>query len=200
MITEELKRGKARRCACIFFVLLLSSIWPGATPCGTKKKSVYRRTIYGGWDMVRFVNTCLIFEPSMTSGDFFEGLQKLDSPDGTTFAKNSQRIELFPEDLTVEIKIAAVACMPAKQESLGPIRLPDDVAHLRFDAQWKENMRLFEAQVSAQTFNVGTLVGKEMTWYRTLTIHSATIPISDHVIVAVSSDDGRRIARVSVGL
>jgi hypothetical protein len=75
------------------------AVFVSISASGAHKKKE-KRTSYGtgvetGFYPVKYHDTCLIFRPFFVSGDFFSGLNQIDTPTGKQFEKKKQTTGLF---------------------------------------------------------------------------------------------------------
>jgi hypothetical protein len=59
---------------------------------------------------IRDGKTCINFNPVMTAGDFFDGLQRRETAAGDKFLKNSQEVRSFPDQITVQVQTSITIC------------------------------------------------------------------------------------------
>src|SRR5580704_13161219 len=64
----------------------------------------YKEVVPLSSGQVRDRDVCVNFSPVMTSGEFFDGLQRHETPSGDEFRKNSQVVTNFPGQLTIQLQ------------------------------------------------------------------------------------------------
>jgi hypothetical protein len=169
---------------------------------GEKGKQKYGRIIFGGYDIAKRSDICLVFNASMTSGDFFEGLQRKDTTDGSLFYKDSRRVDHFPDEVTFEIRIDAAKCNNGTSGVLLSPDASDIVKSLQFDSAWKEGFNIFPADIISMELLQGRQPSSSnrKTWHCKLRIRSKDIPLTSHLVVTIRSSESETVSRVSVYL
>jgi hypothetical protein len=145
---------------------------------------------------VRRGDTCVTFEPFLSAGDFFEGLQRLDLPAGPMYRKNSELVTRFPTYLMIELFVNIHQCDSNLYTSAPS---PEFVAGMKFRAQWKRNLDMRPADVTIEKvpLNVGEDDNRLMFVLR---IKNEDVPLTDHLIISVLSDQGKLLSRMSARL
>jgi hypothetical protein len=90
------------------------AVFVSISASGAHKKKE-KRTSYGtgvetGFYPVKYHDTCLIFRPFFVSGDFFSGLNQIDTPAGKQFEKKKQTYRTFPDSIIVDVEVDAIPC------------------------------------------------------------------------------------------
>src|ERR1700679_4232397 len=99
----------------------------------------YKEVVPLSSGQVRDGNVCVNFSPVMTSGEFFDGLQRHETPSGDEFRKNSRVVTNFPEQLTVQLQLSISVC---DADIYTPAPAPGFVNGIRFKAQWKRGLAM----------------------------------------------------------
>ena len=183
----------------LFLVLLLVLV-----PCDGKsreKKIEYKNRIpIGFWSIGLQNQTCLQVHASMSAGDFFEGLERTDTPAGPEFRKRGQRVNSFPSELVVDIWVQTLSCRA--KPPLVPFSgsTSDLLKSLRFETAWKsgEELRHIEDVVVERN----RLPWRELAdeWTFRLTIPAQNVPLASQLIVLLNSREGREIKTFSAHL
>jgi hypothetical protein len=133
------------RCALAHLVACsLALCFPLAAAHG-KKKVVYGKSVHMGVPVVMyFEDICVVFDGFMRAGDFFEGLERTDTPSGPEFRKKSKPVNSFPEEISVEIDARVNKCF---EKMPVPGLATDLMNSLRFEAEWKRGAEVRPAAV-----------------------------------------------------
>jgi hypothetical protein len=145
---------------------------------------------------VRRGGTCVTFEPFLSAGDFFEGLQRLDLPSGPMYRKNSAPVTHFPTYLTIEMHVNIHECDSNLYTSASS---PDFVAGMRFRAQWKRNLEMRPADFTIEKVPLNLNEDDNRLLY-VLRIKNDDVPLTDHLIISVLTDRGKLLSRMSARL
>ncbi|GEM_PF-5134696 len=164
------------------------------------------KTLPLGIDFVRAGDTCLILDGDVIAGDFFDGLQGHRSANGIEFRKGGQKVEAYPERLTVRI-FAALGFCSSKERSLErstPIlpRLDDNfMRSVTFDGAWKhgfdERVADIGPVVEGRIANPTRLPSDRDWWEYQFEVRSEGVNLTDALVVVLQSPDGRLLARLS---
>src|SRR5277367_6478264 len=128
-------------CALLMIVLGASGQAPGPIV-------EYKEVVPVSAGQIRDKDVCINFNPVMTAGDFFDGLQRQETPSGDQFRKSSQVVTTFPDQITVQVHTAVAVCDAALYT---PAPLPSFFNGLQFKVQWKRGLMMRSvAQVMVQ--------------------------------------------------
>ena len=165
------------------------------------RRTKYSRVVVGGYDIARIADVCLVFEGSISAGDFFDGLEKTETAGRSIFRKNSQLVDHFPEELVFDLKVTVVRCDQNATMTSANVIIPQLVKSLAVKPQWKAGLDLLPAEIVYQDISdVARLESGRAVQHHRLGIRSESIPLTNHLVVVVLSSEGERISRVSVGL
>src|SRR5215467_4760876 len=110
-------------CALVFFF----SWGPGAPARQAKhEKHEGRDKIVGNYDGGVFFGTdgslpngvCFLIQGRMSSGDFFNGLKRVETNQGTVFQRDAKTVKDFPDFVTVSFSIRDELC-PTELQHIG---------------------------------------------------------------------------------
>jgi hypothetical protein len=182
--------------------VLVASLFPlipfgalaGAPAQGPTPIVEYKEVVPLSSGQVRNGDVCANFGPVMTSGDFFDGLQRHETPSGDEFHKNSQVVKNFPEQLTVQVQLSISVC---DADIYTPAPAPGFVNGIRFKAQWKRGLAMRPvAQFAVQRVAITSEEGDSRMLFL-LKIRDKDVPLTDHLIISVISPQGKLLSRMS---
>lgn len=154
----------------------------------------YKEVVPLSSGQVRDGNVCVNFGPVMTSADFFDGLQRRETPSGDEFRKNSQVVKNFPEQITVQVQTSISVC---DADIYTPAPAPGFVGGIRFKAQWKRALTMRPvAQLTVQRVAIPSEEGDNRLLFL-LKIRDNGVPLTDHLIISVISPQGKLLSRMS---
>jgi hypothetical protein len=163
----------------------------------TGKIHQYKNDVALSTGQIRHGDVCVNFIPVLQSGDFFEGLERIDTAQGSEFRKNSRVVTNFPDFMTVEMNVRIEDC---DTDVYTPARTPDFVKGLHFRAQWKRGLYLRPvANVSIERKPVLMDEGDNRMLF-VLKILDRAVPLTDHLIISVIGPDGKLMSRMSARL
>jgi hypothetical protein len=145
----------------------------------------------------------VVFLGFVTADDFFRDIEKTTGSGDVTFSKHGAPLESFPEVLTVRV-VASVPrqkSKPGKGYPLDPD--PAVMSSLHFRAEWKTDMAL--RQVTGFSFESvkredGPIEAIREQWIYNFTLSGKNVPLTDHLIVTVLSNDNKVLLRMSASL
>jgi hypothetical protein len=154
----------------------------------------YKEVVPLSSGQVRDRDVCVNFSPVMTSGEFFDGLQRHETPSGDEFHKNSRVVQNFPEQITVQVQLSISVC---DADIYTPAPAPSFVNGIRFKAQWKRGLAMRPVeQFAVQRVAITSEEGDSRLLFL-LKIHDRDVPLTDHLIISVISPQGKLLSRMS---
>jgi len=201
---------------CLLLVLTLAR--PGLSRNMQRADAVKTLTkeVAMGPGLSRFSDSCLVFAALLSADDFFEGLEVRQSPAGREYRKGSHLVTEFPA--RVKVTVLTWVWKFGTDDAENPELATAILEKLHFEAKWKTGMKTRPVkelssnfrQPSAQEWKERPDIKKfeklgleprdpavEGIWIFELTIKDEQVPLTDSLIVTVSSSDGRQIARFS---
>ena len=146
---------------------------------------------------IRRGDVCVNFIPVLQSGSFFNGLERIDSSQGSEFRKNSRVVTNFPDFMTVEMNVRIEDC---DTDVYTPARTPDFVKGIHFRVQWKRGLAMRPvAAVTIEQKPVRMDEGDNRMLFL-MYIHDREVPLTDHLIISVIGADGKLMSRMSARL
>jgi hypothetical protein len=154
----------------------------------------YKEVVPLSSGQVRDHDVCVNFSPVMTAGDFFDGLQRHETPSGDEFRKNSRLVTNFPEQLTVQLQLSISVC---DADIYTPAPAPSFVNGIRFKAQWKRGLAMrLVTELRVQRVAITSEEGDSRLLFL-LKIRDQNVPLTDHLIISVISPQGKLLSRMS---
>ncbi len=185
-----------------FFAILAAALFHiapfaafGQTPPQEPTQIVeYKEVVPLSSGQVRDKDVCVNFNPVMTSGSFFDGLQRHETPAGDEFRINSRVVKNFPEQITVQVQLSISVC---DADIYTPAPAPGFVNGIRFKAQWKRGLAMRPvAQFAVQRVAITSEEGDSRMLFL-LKIRDQDVPLTDHLIISVMSPQGKLMSRMS---
>jgi hypothetical protein len=146
---------------------------------------------------IRSGDVCVNFIPVLQSLGFFNGLERIDTAQGSEFRRNSQTVDYFPDYLTIEINIRVEIC---DANIYTPAKTPDIIKGIQFRVQWKRGLYLRPAaNVTIERKTLQMEEGDNRMLY-VIKVRDHSVPLSDHLILSVISASGKIMSRMSARL
>lgn len=157
---------------------------------------VYGRFVSLGFRRIEVDGVCALFNASLSSDNFFEGLRVARDSDSLHVSKENAQIKFFPDLLYVGISGALVKCSIGP--GLPPLIVTDKLRQsLKFDAYWKTGQELRRVSgLAVDTVNPQWRES-EFIWAYEITFVGSDVPIDATLIIQVRNADGLLIAEFS---
>lgn len=138
---------------------------------------------------------CYVFGGVISSGDYFRGLRRVDTPDGTVFFKGPIAVAYYPQQLDVTVTAAAARCPPSSPGDSGVWSLPSSfIESLAFEVAWKRGLQMRKVDrwdISAKERRSDGI------WKVRLRVATDKVPLSDHLIVTVKMPGSNSLIRLA---
>ncbi len=146
---------------------------------------------------IRRGDICVNFIPMLQSGSFFDGLERIDSSQGSEFRKDSHLVTNFPDYMIVEMNVRIEQC---DADIYTPAPTPAFVKGMHFRVQWKRGVYLRPVgSVAIEEKPVRMEEGDNRKLF-VMTIRDHDVPLTDHLIISVIGPDGKLMSRMSARL
>jgi hypothetical protein len=146
---------------------------------------------------------CFQLSGTVTADDFFDGLHKIETPTGPEYRKGARILTYYPEELLILIDAVGTSCL-GKRKNGNNIRTKPTIQFmetLRFRIFWKDGAKLkevhqfeFEGLSSQQS---PAMPGTIAIWTYKIRLKDSGIPLTSHLVVVITTDDDRTVARLS---
>lgn len=163
--------------------------------------------VHMGIDWVRTEDACASFSGTASSGNFFKGLQRLQTRSGFQFQREGAVVASYPDTLTMNVTATAGACTTKANPKLDDVKSgiqlsTQTLESLRFEASWKNGFEMSPAQVtmlSSVRMQVpeGSLYGTKW-WRYTVQVPSKGMSLKNDLVLIISNRQGQRLARLSL--
>jgi hypothetical protein len=186
---------------CLVLLLTLS---PMTAIAGGRNASVYEGQLAFGAQLLDRDEGCLFVDGSVTAGDFFQDLKRVDIKGQFEYRKHGRVVTEYPDSLTTSIRVVGNQCGSASEIARSRIFQGGSYT-LKFAVAWKDELTLSPAvlvpgsarctginsvTIPDRGFNIPSVTCQ-------LRIESKGVPLSDHLIVSVFAPEGTPITRLS---
>jgi hypothetical protein len=213
------------RCGCsnpvlfvpLFFLFLVPCVSAQAARHG--KHDGHEKTV---WNYDRGVlfetdgslpnGVCFRIYGIMNSGEFFDGLKRIDTDQGTQFRRGTETVTKFPDSVTVAFSIRDQLC-PSGMQQVGTRKYMTQkmMDELRLSLYWKHGVDLKPVKDAEEIEShvdrlqpYATSLASELParyeWSYELTVPSAGVPLMDSLAFVFKTPDGHIAARVAARL
>jgi hypothetical protein len=156
--------------------------------------------------------SCFRLSGGVTAPDFFDGLRRIDTDDGTTYLLNKKPVTEFPDELLLTMHLLDYPCSrDLKDTAVRPPLTPELIGSLRLHFYWKDGVALRPVEGSKRTnASVTRLVpfateandelAPRFQWTYTFSIQSAGVPLTNDLVLIIESEDHKIAARTAARL
>jgi hypothetical protein len=156
--------------------------------------------------------SCFRLSGQLTARDFFDGLRRVDTDDGTTYFLRNQVVSEFPDELSVTFHLLDFPCSrDLKDTAVRPPLTEEIVNALRLHFYWKDGVTLRPVEgskrVSASVTRIAPFASQaseelapRFQWNYTFTVSSANVPLTNDLVLIIESEDRKIAARTAARL
>jgi hypothetical protein len=156
--------------------------------------------------------SCFRLSGGVTARDFFDGLRRIDTDDGTTYLLNNKPVTEFPDELLLTLHLLDYPCSrDLKDTAVRPPITPEIMSALRLHFYWKDGVALRPVDSSKRTNASVTRLAPfakqsedelapRFQWNFAFTIQSAGVPLTHDLVLIIESEDHKIAARTAARL
>jgi len=156
--------------------------------------------------------SCFKLSGGMTAADFFDGLRRVDSDEGTSYFLNNKPVTEFPDELLLTLHLLDYPCSrDLKDTAVRPPLTAEIISALRLHFYWKDGVALRPVDSSKRTRASVTRLAPfakqaedelapRFQWDYTFTIQSAGVPLTNDLVLIIESEDHKIAARTAARL
>jgi hypothetical protein len=158
--------------------------------------------------------SCFRLSGQMSAPNFFDGLRRMDSEEGTYYYLRNQLVTEYPDQVQIVIHLLDFPCTLDLRDS--PVRPPitrEMMAKLRLNFFWKQGVHMRPVEESKRTaadikrigtFATGPAADDELVpryeWSYAFTVNSENIPLTNDLVLVILSEENKIAARVAARL
>ncbi|MFZ0584182.1 MAG: hypothetical protein WAN72_02965 [Candidatus Acidiferrales bacterium] len=147
---------------------------------------------------------CGTLSGSVSAGNFFKGLQRIESDRGVEFRRKSLNVRNFPDELDIALEGPIGSCPLSLPNSATSDSLADFVKGLKVEAEWIDgNASQTVGDLSVTKFPPITRWFAEYerpTWQLQIKVPSKDVAITRALVVSLVSDSGHKVMNYSFSL
>ena len=202
----------------VFALLFFFSMGAGAFAQKTKheKQDKHEQTVWNYDGGVFFVTdgslpngVCFRINGRMNSGDFFDGLRRIDTDRSTLFQRGSEPVTHFPDAVIISFSVRDEIC-PAGVQQVGTHayltqKMMED---LQLSVYWKQGVDLHPVKdvkrmgsrvdrIQPYATSLAAELPARYEWSYEFVVPSAGVPLLDSLAIVFRTPDGRIAARVA---
>lgn len=158
--------------------------------------------------------SCFRLSGQMNARDFFDGLRRVDSEDGTLYYLRNQIITEYPDEVQIVIRLLDFPCtLDLKDTVARPPITREMMATLRLNFFWKQGVHMRPVEESKRTgaevrrigtFAAGPAAAEELApryeWSYAFTVNSENVPLTNDLVLVIENQEHKIAARVAARL
>ncbi|HET8965616.1 MAG TPA: hypothetical protein VFN20_05345 [Candidatus Acidoferrum sp.] len=158
--------------------------------------------------------SCFRLSGQMNAPDFFDGLRRVDSEEGTSYYLRNQLVTEYPDEVEIVIHLLDFPCtLDLKDTVVRPPITREMMATLRLNLFWKQGVHMRPVEESKrtaaevrriETFAAGPAADEELApryeWSYAFTIKSDGVPLTNDLVLVIAGADAKIAARVAARL
>lgn len=158
--------------------------------------------------------SCFRLSGQMNAPDFFDGLRRVDSEEGTFYYLRSQLVTEYPGEVQVVIRLLDFPCtLDLKDTDARPPITREMMATLRLNFFWKQGVHMRPVEESKRTgaeirrigtFAAGPAVARELApryeWSYAFTVSSENVALTNDLVLVIENQEHKIAARVAARL
>src|SRR5262245_52694333 len=158
--------------------------------------------------------SCFRLNGQMQAPDFFDGLRRVDSEEGTLYYLRNTLVTEYPGEVQIVIHLLDFPCtLDLKETAVRPPITREMMATLRLNFFWKQGVHMRPVEDTKRTaaeikrigtFAAGPAADEELApryeWSYAFTVNSENIPLTDDLVLVIVSGENKIAARVAARL
>jgi len=184
------------------------------------KLPVGKRTVWNLDGGVFFVTdghlqngACFRLSGHLSAADFFEGLRRVDTEEGTSYRLRNKVVTEYPEQVEVVVHVLDFPCSPDLKEFLPrPPLTRETMSTLRLNFFWKDGVHLRPVEETKRigadirrlsSYAIGASADElapRFEWNYAFTVNSDGVPLTDDLVLVIKDSEQKICARVAARL
>jgi len=158
--------------------------------------------------------SCFRLSGQMNAPDFFDGLRRVDSEEGTFYYLRNQLVTEYPDQVQIVIHVLDFPCtLDLKDSAVRPPITREMMATLRLNFFWKQGVHMRPVEESKRTgadirrigtFAAGPAADDEITpryeWNYAFTVNSGNVALTNDLVLVIENQEHKIAARVAARL
>jgi hypothetical protein len=182
--------------ALSIFLALFLAVGPQSGAPSSQKNDDSPMTLSG---VTTFQGELIFFDGGVGPRSFFLNLEKLDTPQGTKFHRDSSEVKFFPNPMYVRLMVLH-PLLPKKKTNDGARFDPRLMREFKLEGHWKSGFKLRAIKsLTLKTVSESNVPNHGDAWIYEFVIEEDGVPLDDHLILDVFSEE-QKLVRLSAYL
>jgi hypothetical protein len=156
--------------------------------------------------------SCFRLSGNVTAPDFFDGLRRVDTDEGTTYFLRDQIVTEFPDEIFVTLHVLDAPCsLDLKETAVRPPITAEIIGALRLNFYWKSGVTMRPVESSKRTAasirrltpysaQAAAELAPRFEWNYSFIIQSAGVPLNNDLVFIIENEDHKIAARTAARL
>ena len=156
--------------------------------------------------------SCFRLSGQVTAPDFFDGLRRVDTDEGTTYFLRDQIVTEFPDEIFVTLHVLDAPCsLDLKDTAVRPPITAEIIGALRLNFYWKAGVAMRPVESSKRTAasirrltpysaQAAEELAPRFEWNYSFVIQSAGVPLNNDLVFIIENEDHKIAARTAARL
>ena len=156
--------------------------------------------------------SCFRLSGQVTAPDFFDGLRRVDTDEGTTYFLREQIVTEFPEEIFITLHLLDAPCsLDLKDTAVRPPITAEIISTLRLTFYWKAGVAMRPVESSRRTAasirrltpysaQAAEELAPRFEWNYSFIIQSAGVPLNNDLVFIIENEDHKIAARTAARL
>jgi len=156
--------------------------------------------------------SCFRLSGNVTAPDFFDGLRRVDTDEGTSYFLRDQIVTEFPDEIFVTLHLLDAPCsLDLKDTAVRPPITAEIISTLRLNFYWKAGVVMRPVESSKRTAasirrltpysaQASAELAPRFEWNYSFIIQSAGVPLNNDLVFIIESEDHKIAARTAARL
>ena len=156
--------------------------------------------------------SCFRLSGHMTAPDFFDGLRRVDTTDGTTYVLHEKVVTVYPPELFLTLHLLDFPCtFDLKETVVRPPLTREIMSTLRLNFFWKDGIAMRPVETSKRTAasvkrlapyaaDAASELAPRFEWNYAFTVAGENVPLTSDLVLVIETEDHKIAARVAARL
>ena len=156
--------------------------------------------------------SCFRLSGHMTAPDFFDGLRRVDTTDGTTYVLHEKVVTVYPPELFLTLHLLDFPCtFDLKETVVRPPLTREIMSTLRLNFYWKDGIAMRPVETSKRTAagvkrlapyaaDAASELAPRFEWNYAFTVAGENVPLTSDLVLVIETEDHKIAARVAARL
>jgi hypothetical protein len=156
--------------------------------------------------------SCFRLSGQLTAPDFFDGLRRVDTADGSTYVLHEKVVTAYPPELFLTLHLLDFPCtFDLKDTVVRPPLTSEIMSTLRLNFYWKDGIAMRPVETSKRTAasvkrlapyaaDAAGELAPRFEWNYAFTVAGEHVPLTNNLVLVIETEDHKIATRVAAHL